>query len=298
MSEEHDFLPKRSGGVGIVLTILAFVTAGALGGYANLLRGRLVQRAQERDAFQSEVAQCTQARDAEKQARVAAESTAATTAAELRTSQGTIDQLKKDKDDVDKQLAVVSAMTERFRKMIDAGKLQVLLRHGRMVVKMPAGVLFSSGHAELSPDGVKTVTEVARVLKQFPERRFEVGGHTDNMPVRPDATAPFKNNLELSTARALTVANQLVAAGVNPARLSAAGFSEFEPVASNAREVGRQENRRIELVLVPNLTELPAPASPAPPAGPTVAAASPAASPAGSASVTSATVPGRPPGAH
>jgi chemotaxis protein MotB len=82
-----------------------------------------------------------------------------------------------------------------------------------------------------------------------------VAGHTDNVPVTPPS--PFKNNLELSTARALTVATQLVSAGMNASRLVAAGYSEFEPVRENTTEAGRQENRRIEIVLLPNIAELP-----------------------------------------
>jgi chemotaxis protein MotB len=75
------------------------------------------------------------------------------------------------------------------------------------------------------------------------------------VPIAPPS--PFKNNLELSTGRALTVAEFLTSAGMNPSRLSAAGYSEHQPVASNGKEAGRQENRRIEIVLQPNLAELP-----------------------------------------
>jgi chemotaxis protein MotB len=139
--------------------------------------------------------------------------------------------------------------------MIDSGKLQVTLKHGRMVVKLPAGVLFASGSAELSKEGQTALSEVASILKQLHDRRFMVAGHTDNVPVGPPS--PFKNNLELSTARALTVVAQLVSAGMNPARLVAAGYADHEPEHPNATEAGRQENRRIEIVLLPNLAELP-----------------------------------------
>jgi chemotaxis protein MotB len=90
----------------------------------------------------------------------------------------------------------------------------------------------------------------------MPERRFMIAGHTDNVPVTPPS--PFKNNLQLSTSRALNVTEQLIAAGMNPAHLSASGYSEFEPVRENSSEGGRQENRRIEIVLLPNIAEIPA----------------------------------------
>ncbi len=130
------------------------------------------------------------------------------------------------------------------------------MRHGRMVVKLPASVLFPSGSAELSKDGFGAVAAVAHILRQFPDRQFEVAGHTDAIAVSP--TSPFKTNLELSAARAVTVAQALEKGGMNAAHLSAAGYAEFQPVASNRSEAGRQENRRIEIVLVPNLAELSA----------------------------------------
>ena len=68
-----------------------------------------------------------------------------------------------------------------------------------------------------------------------------------HVPIGPPST--FKNNLELSTARAVTVTDFIVEKGMNPAHLSAAGYSAYQPVASNATEAGRQENRRIEIVL-------------------------------------------------
>jgi chemotaxis protein MotB len=133
-----------------------------------------------------------------------------------------------------------------------------------MVVKLPASVLFASASAELSKGGKDALREVAIILRQVSDRRFMVAGHTDNLPIdrRAIPPPPFKNNLELSTARALTVAEQLILSGMSPARLVAAGYGEHEPVAENKTEPGRQENRRIEIVLLPNVTELPGMPSP------------------------------------
>jgi len=85
-----------------------------------------------------------------------------------------------------------------------------------------------------------------------------VAGHTDNVPITPPSN--FRNNLQLSTARAETVTEQLIAAGMNAAHLAAAGYSEYEPARENTTETGRRENRRIEIVLLPNLAEIPVPA--------------------------------------
>jgi len=174
----------------------------------------------------------------------------------LKASESELDELRAQRAETDKRLEAFRALTDKFRKMIDSGQLQVVLRHGRMVVKLPAGVLFASGSADVSKDGKAALVEVAGILKQMPERRFMVAGHTDNVPV--PSTSPFKNNLQLSTSRALNVTEQLIAAGMNPAHLSASGYSEFEPVRENSSEGGRQENRRIEIVLLPNIAEIPA----------------------------------------
>jgi chemotaxis protein MotB len=122
-----------------------------------------------------------------------------------------------------------------------------------MVVKLPAEVLFASGSAQLSEAGHAPLKELAAVLKQFPDRRFMVAGHTDNVPIGP---SNYKSNWELSTARAVTVTEFLASAGVNPSRLTAAGYSEYDPIKPNATDAGRSENRRIEIVLLPNVNEI------------------------------------------
>src|SRR5205814_2173153 len=115
------------------------------------------------------------------------------------------------------------------------GKLQVAVRRGRMIVKLPAGVLFPSGSAELSPEGKPALDEVAKVLRQFRDRQFIVAGHTDNVPIGPSS---YKSNWELSTARAVTVTEYLIKKRMSARNLSAAGYAEFDPVISNRTPAG------------------------------------------------------------
>jgi chemotaxis protein MotB len=261
----------------------ALVVALGVGALAAHVYNVKVPRAQlERSSADTnaKLADCAKQRDEAAQARDANQRSAAESAQMLEASRTELDELRHEKEDTEKRLAVFKSITEKFRKMIDSGKLQVVIRHGRMIVKLAASVLFPSGSADLSKGGQTALTEVAHILKQVPDRRFEVAGHTDNVPVGPPS--PFKSNLELSTARALTVANFLIGAGMSASRLSAAGYAEFQPVASNGREAGRQENRRIEIVLLPNLSELPAMPGDAPDAGaPAPTASVPAAADAG-----------------
>jgi chemotaxis protein MotB len=123
-----------------------------------------------------------------------------------------------------------------------------------MVLALPSDVLFDSGSATLSTAGMTAVTEVAAILSAMTDRRFQVEGHTDNVPIR---TNQFPSNWELANARALGVVKAMVGAGMSANALSAAGFGEFHPVATNDTSEGRTQNRRIEIVLQPDLSMLP-----------------------------------------
>lgn len=138
----------------------------------------------------------------------------------------------------------------RFQSLIDGGQVSVAIVRGRMVIQLPQDILFASGSATLGTAGQQTLRQVGGVLGELGDREFQVEGHTDNVPI---ATERFPSNWELSSARALSVVRLLIQAGVNPDRISGAGFGEYQPVASNADADGRRRNRRIEIVMLPNL---------------------------------------------
>jgi chemotaxis protein MotB len=163
-------------------------------------------------------------------------------------------ELRRQKEAAEKRIAAYKALQDKFRSLVDTGKLQVVFRNGQMTLKLPSGILFPSGSADLSKGGKAALTEVTNILMQFKDRRFLVAGHTDNQPIR---TAAFKNNWYLSTARANSVVQHMIKDGFPSKNLAAAGYAEFDPVAPNNAEPGREQNRRIEIILVPNLEELP-----------------------------------------
>lgn len=165
-----------------------------------------------------------------------------------------VEDLRAKERQAEARLQTFRNMLERFAKMIESGKLRVRIQRGRMVVEMAENILFDSGKADLKKEGQTALQEVAGVLASIPDREFQIAGHTDNVAIR---TARFPSNWELSTARAVTVARFLAAQGVPSTRLSAAGYAETQPVASNDTPEGRAQNRRIEIVLMPNLDELP-----------------------------------------
>jgi chemotaxis protein MotB len=152
------------------------------------------------------------------------------------------------------RLASFRQMLAQFRSLIEAGKLKVKIVRGKMIVELPEGVLFDSAKAEVKDEGQATLDEVATVLAEIPNRQFLVAGHTDNVPIR---SRRYPSNWELSAARGVNVARYLAEHGLPADRIGAAGFADNEPVASNDSDEGRAMNRRIEIVLLPNVEELP-----------------------------------------
>lgn len=142
----------------------------------------------------------------------------------------------------------------KFKSLIDNGKLKAKIVDGRMVLELQTDILFGSGSAKLSEEGAATIREVGGLLGQIPDRRFQVEGHTDNVPIK---TKVYPSNWELASARAINVVKEMVDAGMPPKRVSAAAFADTRPTASNETDAGRAQNRRIEIVIVPDLSDLP-----------------------------------------
>ncbi len=114
-------------------------------------------------------------------------------------------------------------------------------------------VLFASGAASLTPEGLAALDPIADAIadlgRQIPKEIdwvVQIDGHTD---IRPIASAQFPSNWELSTARAASVVKHMIARGVPPERLVAAGYGEFQPIEQGSDELSLQKNRRIELKL-------------------------------------------------
>jgi chemotaxis protein MotB len=144
---------------------------------------------------------------------------------------------------------------EKLKKEIDeysathglTAKLQTkVTARGLVVTVLTDKVLFDSGSATLREGGGRILDALARLLKTTVRNPIQVEGNTDNVPV----SGQFPTNWELSTARASAVVRDLIADGVNPDRLTAAGYADRHPIATNATEAGRQRNRRVELVVI------------------------------------------------
>ncbi len=115
------------------------------------------------------------------------------------------------------------------------------------VIKLPATLLFKAGSATIENEDVLLfLKRVALIVDTMPNKmKISVQGHTDNLNPGPDSI--YKDNWELSSARAISVLKELIIDGVPSNRISSAGFSEFTPVSTNKTKSGREKNRRVEL---------------------------------------------------
>ena len=113
-------------------------------------------------------------------------------------------------------------------------------------------VLFDSGEATLKPAGIAVFGKIGAVLAKATDRRVEVQGHTDNVPITGALAKRFPTNWELSAARATNVVRFLQdQAKLDPRRLTATAHAEFQPKGPNDTDTGRRQNRRIEILLIP-----------------------------------------------
>jgi len=165
-----------------------------------------------------------------------------------------LEELNRAKAAAEARAETYRSLTKKLRAMTDAGQLKVKIRDGRMLIALPNDVLFGSGQAALKKEGKDALVELTNVLKTFTDRKFQIAGHTDDDPIK---TARFPSNWELSTARAVDVTRFLIDSGMDPKQVSAVGYGEFDPVVTNDSPEHKAQNRRIEITLQPNLSEVP-----------------------------------------
>ena len=130
--------------------------------------------------------------------------------------------------------------------------LTVEQRNGKVYVSMENKLLFKSGSWTVGDEGKKAINQLSNVLAENPEINVLIEGHTDNVPYSGDG--PIKNNWDLSTKRATSIVQLLLNnKQILPQNITAAGRGEFLPVGSNSNEKGKSSNRRIEVILTPQL---------------------------------------------
>lgn len=153
---------------------------------------------------------------------------------------------------IDRQVQQIKDLKADLAPLIERGVVTLEVVDGRVTLGLKADVLFASGSADLSPDGKQAIAQLTRALKQRgSDQDFQVEGHTDGEPIH---TAQYPDNWYLGAARAITVAQYMVDQGFPRDQVSAATFADTRPVV-NREEAAR--NRRIEIVLVPDMGDMP-----------------------------------------
>ena len=160
-----------------------------------------------------------------------------------------ITQLKNELSELERAKA---ELEDRLRKEISDKDVKVEMSDRGLVITFLAEVLFDSGKDKIRSTAQEKLDQVAEVLNTT-VRDLNVGieGHTDNEPIKHSG---WKSNWELSAARALSVLHYMADNhGVEPSRLSAIGYGEYHPVETNDTREGRQNNRRVEIVIIPKV---------------------------------------------
>ncbi len=139
----------------------------------------------------------------------------------------------------------IASLRSTLNPFIDQKLVNITQSDRGIEVEMKSKMLFESGSARLSREAVQVLRNVAEILKPLPNQ-IRVEGHTDNVPIQ---TVAFPSNWELSAARAASVVHLFTRQGVDSTRLAAIGYGEFRPVGDNGTEEGRQENRRVALIV-------------------------------------------------
>lgn len=141
-------------------------------------------------------------------------------------------------------------LEDRLSQEIDDKQVSLRMMEKGLVITVVGDLLFDSGKAEIRQEAHSLLSKVSRVLKEnVAEFNIGIEGHTDNQPIKHSG---WESNWELSTARALSVLHYLAdEQNISPDRLSAIGYGEFRPVATNNTVQGRQLNRRVEIVILP-----------------------------------------------
>lgn len=195
----------------------------------------------------------------------------------LRQLEQTLDAKKASIDEMTFELDKKNAKMTELQQILDAQKkivqdlktkvsdallgfenkgLTVTMKNGKVYVSLDEKLLFKSASWEIDANGRSALKKLAGVLEKNPDIQITIEGHTDNVPFNP-AGGQLTDNWDLSVKRATTVVRVLLeGSNIDPKRLTASGRSQYLPVDDNSSAEARQKNRRTEIVLTPDLTEL------------------------------------------
>ena len=148
------------------------------------------------------------------------------------------------------------ALTTKLTRSLDANEMQevnVKVLKGVVYISLADNMLFQSGSYEVNERAMETLGKIAKIIKDYDDYDVLVEGNTDPVPIN---RTNIRNNWDLSALRASSIVQVLQKDfDINPSRLSAAGRGEYNPIADNSTELGRQRNRRTEIIITPKLDQ-------------------------------------------
>lgn len=148
------------------------------------------------------------------------------------------------------------ALTNKLTRSLNTDELKevdVKVLKGVVYISLADNMLFKSGSYEVNDRAMETLSKIAKILKDYKDYDVLVEGNTDNVPI---SKTNIRNNWDLSALRASSVVQVLQDKfGINPQRLTAGGRGEFNPISDNGSEVGKQRNRRTEIIITPKLDD-------------------------------------------
>lgn len=166
-------------------------------------------------------------------------------------NQQNLDKIQKQQEEMQ---ALLSKMNADIKTQNLTNKLQTALTSEGLLVTIRDDVLFDSGSADVRPQDIKTANEISNLLVMNPPRNIIISGHTDNVPIQ---NSKYASNWELSVMRAVNFMKVILQNNnkLDPKYFSAKGFGEYQPVASNSTPEGRAKNRRVEILISPDIQQ-------------------------------------------
>jgi chemotaxis protein MotB len=160
-------------------------------------------------------------------------------------------ELKKKEAEVQSESNTYKQLTQEMKGEIAKGQITISELKGKLTLDVVDKILFASGQAEVTKEGLAVLKRVIDILKNVKDKAIRIEGHTDNVRIKGALVKHYPTNWELSAARAINVAKYLQQQEIDPTLLSATAFGEYKPIANNDTPEGRAKNRRIAIILLP-----------------------------------------------
>ena len=172
---------------------------------------------------------------------------------EINASNRYIKQLVEAKSKSDSLNQVITANLTRSLNRDELSEVDVKVLKGVVYISLADNMLYKSGSYEINDRAAQTLSKIAKIIKDYKDYDVLIEGNTDNVPI---SMQTIRNHWDLSALRASSVVQSLQNDyGVDPKRLSAAGRGEYNPITTNDTEVGKQRNRRTQIIITPKLDQ-------------------------------------------